>query len=149
MRRGSNVTPALFVLSALAAAPTASAIPKCATTGSLSRSRYQVIELGHEQGGVEESRSGQLDTQSVAGLSSGAAPDRRTASRWAAIIASIYDVLASLPVPRCFDAHHRLRHRSNDSIPRRPHHDPPSGRVSTNARVAAITSASSCSSCSR
>ncbi|MCH7564579.1 MAG: transposase, partial [Gemmatimonadetes bacterium] len=57
--------------------------------------RYQVIALGREQGGVEESPSGpsgQLDTQSVAG-SSGGAPSRRTSSRWAALIARIYDVL--------------------------------------------------------
>ena len=37
--------------------------------------RYQVIALGHEQGRVEESPSGQLGTQSVAG-STGGAPAR-------------------------------------------------------------------------
>ena len=41
--------------------------------------RYQVIALGREQGSVEESISGQLGTQSLAG-SSGGAPGRRTSS---------------------------------------------------------------------
>ena len=50
--------------------------------------RYQVIALGHEQGRVEESPSGQLGTQSVAG-SSGGAPGRRTSSRWASLIARV------------------------------------------------------------
>ncbi len=48
------------------------------------RLRYQVIALG-QQGRVEESSSGQLGTQSVAG-SSGGAPGRRASSRWAALI---------------------------------------------------------------
>ena len=61
--------------------------------------RYQVIALGHEQGRVEESPSGQLGTQSVAG-SSGGAPGRRTSSRWASLIARIYDVLP-LVCPSC------------------------------------------------
>ena len=55
------------------------------------RLRVQVIALGREQGRVEESTSGQLDTQSVAG-SSGGAPGGRS-SRWASLIARIYDVL--------------------------------------------------------
>ena len=55
--------------------------------------------LGHEQGRVEESPSGQLGTQSVAG-SSGGAPGRRTSSRWASLIARIYDVLP-LVCPSC------------------------------------------------
>ena len=62
--------------------------------------RDQVIALGREQGGVEESPPGQLDTQSVAGSSDGAAPGRRTSSRWAALIARIYDVLP-LVCPSC------------------------------------------------
>ena len=57
------------------------------------RLRSPVIGLGREQGAVEGSPSGQLDTQSVAGSSDAAAPDRRTSSRWAALIARIYDVL--------------------------------------------------------
>ena len=61
--------------------------------------RYQVIALGREQGSVEESPSGQLGTQSVAGSSSGA-PGRRTSSRWASLIARIYDVLP-LVCPSC------------------------------------------------
>ena len=61
--------------------------------------RYQVIALGHEQGRVEESPSGQLGTQSVAG-SSGGAPGRRMSSRWASLIARIYDVLP-LVCPSC------------------------------------------------
>ncbi len=56
------------------------------------RLRYQVIALGREQGRVEESPSGQFGTQAVAG-SSGGAPGRRTSSRWASLIARIYDVL--------------------------------------------------------
>ena len=62
------------------------------------RLRYQVIALG-QQGRVEESPSGQLGTQSVAG-SSGGAPGRRASSRWAALIARIYDVLP-LVCPSC------------------------------------------------
>ena len=61
--------------------------------------RDQVIALGHEQGRVEESPSGQLGTHSVAG-SSGGAPGRRTSSRWASLIARIYDVLP-LVCPSC------------------------------------------------
>jgi len=61
--------------------------------------RYQVIALGREQDSVEESPSGQLDTQSVA-RSSGGAPGRRTSSRWATLIARIYDVLP-LVCPSC------------------------------------------------
>ena len=61
--------------------------------------RYQVIALGHEQGRVEESPSGQLGTQSVAGSSVGA-PGRRTSSRWASLVARIYDVLP-LVCPSC------------------------------------------------
>ncbi len=61
--------------------------------------RYQVIALGREQGSVEESPSGQLGTQSVAG-SSGGAPGHRTSSRWASLIARIYDVLP-LVCPSC------------------------------------------------
>jgi len=61
--------------------------------------RYQVIALGCEQGGVEESISGRLDTRSVAG-SSGGAPGRRTSSLWASLIARIYDVLP-LVCPSC------------------------------------------------
>jgi len=55
--------------------------------------RYQVIALGRQQGSVEESTSGQLDAQSVAGSPDGATPGRRASSRWAALIARIYDVL--------------------------------------------------------
>ena len=57
--------------------------------------RYQVIAPGREQGSAEGSISGQLDTQSVAG-SSGGAPGRRTSSRWASLIARVYDVLPLL-----------------------------------------------------
>ncbi len=96
------------------------------------RLRYQVIALGREQGGVEASPSGQLGAQSAAG-SSGGAPGRRTSSRWASLIARIYDVLplVCLGAPReawsrCFDEHHRLRHRSRSRslhsvLPRSPH----------------------------
>ena len=62
--------------------------------------RYQVVALGHEQGRVEESPSGQLGTHSVAGSSGGATPGRRPSSRWAALIARIYDVLP-LVCPSC------------------------------------------------
>ena len=62
--------------------------------------RYQVIALGRELGGVEESTSEQLDAQSVTGSSDGAAPGRRTSSRWAALIARIYEVLP-LVCPSC------------------------------------------------
>ncbi len=55
--------------------------------------RFQVIALGREQSDVEESPPAQLDTQSVAGSSDRAAPGRRTSSRWAALIARIFDVL--------------------------------------------------------
>ena len=54
--------------------------------------RYQVIALGREQGSVEKSPSGPLDAPSVAG-SSGDAAGRRRSSRWAALVARIYDVL--------------------------------------------------------
>ena len=62
--------------------------------------RYQVIALGREQDSVEESISGQLDTQSAVGSSGGATPGRRTSSRWDALIARIYDVLP-LVCPSC------------------------------------------------
>ncbi len=62
--------------------------------------RYQVIALGREQGSVEESPSGQLDAQSAASSHDGATPDRRTSSRWASLIARIYDVLP-LVCPSC------------------------------------------------
>ena len=62
--------------------------------------RYQVIAFGREQGSVEESTSGQLGAQSAAGSSDGATPGRRTSSRWAALIARIYDVLP-LVCPSC------------------------------------------------
>ncbi len=62
------------------------------------RLRYQVIALGREQGSVEEPISGQLDTHFLAG-SSGGAPGRRS-SRWASLIARIYDVLP-LVCPSC------------------------------------------------
>ena len=58
---------------------------------------YQVIALGREQGSVEP--SGLLDTHSVAG-SSGVVPGHRTSSRWAALIARIYEVLPLL-CPSC------------------------------------------------
>ena len=61
--------------------------------------RSQVIALGRGQGGVGESPSGHPDAQSLAG-SSGAAPGRRTSSRWASLIARIYDVLP-LVCPSC------------------------------------------------
>ena len=61
--------------------------------------RYQVIAFGREQGTAQESSSGQLGAQSVAGSSDGTAP-RRTSSRWAALIARIYDVLP-LVRPSC------------------------------------------------
>ena len=64
------------------------------------RPRCQVIAHGREQGGVEESTSGQLDAQSAAGSSDRATPGRRTSSRWAALIARIYDVLP-LVCPSC------------------------------------------------
>ena len=60
--------------------------------GPKAKLRYQVSTLGREQGSVDESILGQLDTQSLAG-SSGGAPGRRTSSRWASLIARIYDVL--------------------------------------------------------
>ena len=62
--------------------------------------RYQVIALEPEQGTAQESPSGQLDTQAVTGSSDGATPGRRTSSRWAALIARIYDVLP-LACPSC------------------------------------------------
>ncbi len=62
--------------------------------------RYQVIALGRELGGLEESTSEQLDAQSVTGSSDGAAPGRRTSSRWAALIARIYELLP-LVCPSC------------------------------------------------
>ena len=62
--------------------------------------RYQVIAFGREQGGVGESPSGQFDAQSTAGSSDGATPGRRTSSRWAALIARIYEVLP-LVCPSC------------------------------------------------
>ncbi len=62
--------------------------------------RYQVIALRRGQGSVEEPPSEQLDTQAVAGSSDGATPGRRTSSRWAALIARIYDVLP-LVCPSC------------------------------------------------
>ncbi len=43
-----------------------------------------------EPGGVEGSTSAQLDAQSVGGSSDGAAPRRRTAQRWTALLARIY-----------------------------------------------------------
>ena len=58
--------------------------------------RYQVIAFGREQGGIEESTSGQLGRLSVAGSS----PGRRTSSRWATLIARIYEVLP-LVCPSC------------------------------------------------
>ena len=61
------------------------------------RLRVQVIALGREQGSVEPSRP--LGTHSVAG-SSGVVPGHRTSSRWAALIARIYDVLP-LVCPSC------------------------------------------------
>jgi len=61
--------------------------------------RYQVIALGREQGGAQELPSGLLDTQSVAG-SQGGAPGHRRSSRWASLIARIYDVLP-LVCPSC------------------------------------------------
>ncbi len=64
------------------------------------RLRYQVIALGREQGSVEESPSGQLDAQSAASSHDGATPGRRTSSRWASLIARIYDVLP-LVCPSC------------------------------------------------
>ena len=57
------------------------------------RLRYQVIALGREQGRVKGSTSGQFDAQSGAGSCDGAPPGRRTSSRWAALIARIYEVL--------------------------------------------------------
>ena len=62
--------------------------------------RYQVIALEPEQGTAQESPSGQLDTQAVTGSSDGATPGCRTSSRWAALIARIYDVLP-LACPSC------------------------------------------------
>ena len=62
--------------------------------------RYQVIALRRGQGSVEEPPSGQLDTQGVAGSSDGATPGRRTSSRWAALIARIYEILP-LVCPSC------------------------------------------------
>ena len=62
--------------------------------------RYQVIGLGREQRTAEESPAGQLDTQSVGSSSDGATPGRRTSSRWAALIARIYEVLP-LVCPSC------------------------------------------------
>ncbi len=62
--------------------------------------RYQVIALGREQDTAQESPSGQLDTQSAAGSPDGATPGLRTSSRWAALIARIYDVLP-LVRPSC------------------------------------------------
>ena len=62
--------------------------------------RYQVITLEPEQGTAQESPSGQLDTQAVTGSSDGATPGRRTSSRWATLIARIYDVLP-LACPSC------------------------------------------------
>ena len=57
------------------------------------RLRVQVIALGREQGRVGESPSGQPDAQSAASSPAGATPGRRTSSRWASLIARIYDVL--------------------------------------------------------
>jgi len=54
--------------------------------------RHQVTTLRREQGAAQESPSEQLDTPPVA-ASSGGAPGRRTSSRWASLIARIYDVL--------------------------------------------------------
>ncbi len=62
--------------------------------------RYQVIALGREQGSVEGSPSGPFDARSVASSSDGTTPGRRTSSRWAALIARIYDVLP-LVCPSC------------------------------------------------
>ena len=62
--------------------------------------RYQVIALGREQDNVEEPPLGQLDAQCVAGLSDGASPGRPASSRWAALIARIYEVLPLL-CPSC------------------------------------------------
>ncbi len=62
--------------------------------------RYQVIALGREQDTAQESPSGQLDAQSAKGSPDGATPGRRTSSRWAALIARIYDVLP-LVCPSC------------------------------------------------
>ncbi len=62
--------------------------------------RYQVIAFGREQGTAQESPSGQLGAQSAAGSPEGATPGRRTSSRWAALIARIYDVLP-LVCPSC------------------------------------------------
>ena len=63
------------------------------------RLRCQVIALGREQTGVAESSSGQHGAQSVAG-SSEVTPRRPTSSRWATLIARIYDVLPLL-CPSC------------------------------------------------
>ena len=60
------------------------------------RLRYQVIALGREQGTAQESPSGQLGAQSAAGSPEGATPGRRTSSRWASLIARVYDVLPLL-----------------------------------------------------
>ena len=77
------------------------------------RLRYQVIALGREQGTAQGSPSRQLGAQSAAG-SSGAAPGRRPSSRWAALIARIYDVLPLVctALVWCFHEHHRLRYGS-------------------------------------
>ena len=65
--------------------------------------RYQVIALGREPGNAQESPwrpSGLLDNQPVTDPSDGATPGRRTSSRWASLIARIYDVLL-LVCPSC------------------------------------------------
>ena len=62
--------------------------------------RSQVIALGREQGSTEESPSGQLGARSAAGSPDGATPGRPTSSRWAALIARIYDV-RPLVCPSC------------------------------------------------
>ena len=59
--------------------------------------RDQVIALGLKQSAAEASPSGRLYTLSAAGSSGGATPRRRTSSRWAALIARIYEVFPLLP----------------------------------------------------
>ena len=54
--------------------------------------RHQVTTLRREQGAAQNAPSEQLDTQPVAGFSGGT-PGSRTSSRWASLLARIYDML--------------------------------------------------------
>ena len=62
--------------------------------------RDQVTTLGREQSEVEGSQSEHLDARSGAGSSDGAGSGRRPSSRWAALLARIYEVLP-LVCPSC------------------------------------------------